>query len=123
MLAGLQDSDPQVRTAAVQALGQWGEAGEATLSSLIPLLEDANDPVKVQVAQVLPNLVGATPAVIDGLCHQLLEDDSVLVQFHAAQAIEQARARSCSCGRRPFAPRRPNNGGEQSVSRPCAPSP
>ena len=51
--------------------------------------------VKVQVAQTLPKLAGATPAVIDGLCRRLLEDDSVLVQFHAAQVQSDLRA-TCS---------------------------
>ena len=80
MLTGLQDADPQVRTAVVEAMGQWGEANEAALSGLMLLLEDTSDQVKVQVTHVLPKLAGATPAVIDGLCRRLLEDDSVLVQ-------------------------------------------
>jgi HEAT repeat protein len=102
VLAGLQDVDPQVRTAAVQALGQWGEgegeATEAALKGLLPLLEDASDQVKVQVAQVLPKLAGATPAVIDGLCRQLLEDDSVLIQFHAAQALSKLGPAAAAAG-------------------------
>ncbi len=85
--AGLQDPDPQVRTAAVEAVGRWGEATEATLGDLMPLLEDANDQVKVEATRVLPKLVGATPAVIDGLCRRLLEDDSDWVQVHAALAL------------------------------------
>jgi HEAT repeat protein len=36
---------------------------------------------------VLPRLAGATPAVIDGLCRRLLEDDSVRVQARAALAL------------------------------------
>jgi HEAT repeat protein len=53
----------------------------------MPLLEDANDQVKVQVTQVLPKLAGATPGVIDGLCRRLREDDSAWVQVHAALAL------------------------------------
>jgi HEAT repeat protein len=51
------------------------------------LLDDANDSVKVHVTKVLPKLVGATPAVIDGLCRRLLEDDSDWVQVYAALAL------------------------------------
>jgi len=88
-LLGLQDSDPQVRTAAVQAIGQWGNADEAVLTGLMPLLEDTSEQVRAQVAVVLPPLAGATPGVIDGLCRRLLEDNSVLVQFEAAQALSK----------------------------------
>jgi len=71
--AGLQDADPLVRAAAVEAVGQWGEPDEAVVAALLPLLEDANDQVKVEVTKVLPKLAGATPAVIDG-CSDLLVD-------------------------------------------------
>jgi HEAT repeat protein len=98
VLTGLQDADPQVRTAAVEAVGQWGEPSDVALNGLMPLLEDANDQVKVQVAQVLPKLAGATPAVIDGLCRRLLEDDSVLVQFHAAQALSKLGPAAAAAG-------------------------
>ena len=87
VLAGLQDADPLVRAAAVESLGQWDEPSEAALIGLAPLLEDANDQVKVEVTKVLPKLAGATPAVIDGLCRRLLEDDSAWVQVHAALAL------------------------------------
>jgi HEAT repeat protein len=97
-LLGLQDADPQVRAAAVQAIGRWGEADEALLSGLMPLLEDTSDPVKVQVAEVLPRLAGATPAVIEGLCRRLLEDDSVLVQFQAAQALSRLGPAATAAG-------------------------
>jgi HEAT repeat protein len=98
VLAGLQDADPQVRTAAVEAAGQWGEPNEAVLSGLMLLLEDANDQVKVQVTLVLPKLAGAIPAVIDGLCRRLLEDDSVLVQCSAAQALSKLGPAAAAAG-------------------------
>ncbi|HWY85804.1 MAG TPA: HEAT repeat domain-containing protein, partial [Gemmataceae bacterium] len=98
VLAGLQDADPQVRAAAVEAMGQWGEANEAALSVLMLLLEDTNDQVKVQVTQVLPKLAGATPAVIEGLCRRLLEDDSVLVQCSAAQALSKLGPAAAAAG-------------------------
>jgi HEAT repeat protein len=68
------------------------------LSCLMPLLGDANDQVKVQVAQVLPDLAGATPAVIEGLCRLLLDDDSVLVQCSAAQALSKLGPAAASAG-------------------------
>jgi HEAT repeat protein len=64
----------------------------------MPLLEDANEQVKVQVAEVLPKLAGATPAVIDGLCRRLLQDDSVLVQFHVAQALSKLGPAAAAAG-------------------------
>ena len=70
VLAGFQDADPLVRAAAVESVGRWGEPSEAILSGLVPLLEDANDQVKVEAIKVLPRLAGATPAVIDGLCRR-----------------------------------------------------
>jgi HEAT repeat protein len=88
-LEGFRDADPLVRAAAVESVGRWGEPGDAVLSSLVPLLEDANDQVKVEATKVLPRLAGATPAVIDGLCRRLLEDDSAWVQVHAALALGQ----------------------------------
>ena len=93
VLAGLQDADPLVRAAAVESMGRWGEASEANLSGLAPLLEDANDQVKVEAIKALPKLAGATPAVIDGLCRRLLEDDSARSPGECRPGPGQARAR------------------------------
>ncbi len=87
VLKGFQDADPLVRAAAVVSVGRWDKPNEAILSGLAPLLEDANDEVKVEAIKVLTKLAGATPAVIDGLCRRLLEDDSALVQANAALAL------------------------------------
>ncbi len=85
--AWLQDPDPMVRAAGVESLGQSSEPSEAMLSTLMLMLDDANNQVKVEVTKVLPNLAGATPAVIDGLCRRLLDDDSDWVQVYAAMAL------------------------------------
>jgi HEAT repeat protein len=112
VLAGFQDADPLVRAAAVEAVGQWdpddyrnacvqalGVAGaEAALTGLLPLLEDANDEVKVEVTRVLPRLAGAMPAVIDGLCRRLLEDDSAWVQVNAALALGKLGPAAAAAG-------------------------
>ena len=98
VLAGFQDADPLVRAAAVESVGRWGEPSEAILSGLAPLLEDANDQVKVEATKVLPKLAGATPAVIDGLCRRLLEDDSDLVQAHAALALGKLGPAAAAAG-------------------------
>ena len=87
-----------MRAAAVESVGQWGEPSEAVLSGLMPLLEDANDQVKVEVTKVLPKLAGATPAVIDGLCRRLLEDDSAWVQVHAALALGKLGPAAAAAG-------------------------
>ncbi|MDG3002270.1 HEAT repeat domain-containing protein [Paludisphaera mucosa] len=87
VLAALQDEDPLVRTAAVTAAGLWGDAAGELVPGVAALLDDPNDQVKVEVARVLPRLAGAAPDVIEGLCRRLLEDDSPLVQSHAALAL------------------------------------
>ena len=112
VLSGFQDADPLVRAAAVVSMGRWGEPSEAILSSLAPLLEDANDQVKVEAIKVLPKLAGATPAVIDGLCRRLLEDDSALVQAHAALALGKLGPDGRGRGRA-VAPRRPDRGSQR----------
>lgn len=96
--AWLQDSDPMVRAAAVESMGQSSEPSEATMSALMLLLDDANDQVKVEVLKVLPSLAGATPAVIDGLCRRLLEDDSDWVQVCAALALGRLGPAATSAG-------------------------
>jgi HEAT repeat protein len=98
VLTGLQDADPQVRTAAVQSMGNWGEPKEEALRWLVRLLEDANEQVRMQVADVLPKLAGATSEVIEGLCRRLLEDDSVLIQFHVAQALSKLGPAAAAAG-------------------------
>jgi HEAT repeat protein len=50
------------------------------------------------VTLVLPKLAGAIPAVIDGLCRRLLEDDSVLVQRSAAQALSKLGPAAAAAG-------------------------
>ena len=98
VLAGFQDADPLVRAAAVVSVGWWGEPNEAISSGLAPLLEDANDQVKVEAIKVLPRLAGGTPVVIDGLCRRLLDDDSVRVQAHAALALGKLGAAAVAAG-------------------------
>jgi HEAT repeat protein len=96
--AWLQDPDPMVRAAAVESLGQSSEPSEAMLSRLMFLLDDANDRVKVEVTKVLPNLAGATPTVIDGLCRRLLDDDSDWVQVYAALALGKLGPAAAAAG-------------------------
>ncbi|MFI5454820.1 MAG: HEAT repeat domain-containing protein [Isosphaerales bacterium] len=98
VLAGLQDPDPLVRAAAVESVGRWGKPTEPALFSLMLLLDDANDQVKVEVTRVLPRLAGPTPAVIDGLCRRLLEDDSDWVQVHAALALGKLGPAAAAAG-------------------------
>jgi HEAT repeat protein len=98
VLTGLRDADPQVRTAALEAMGQWDVANDAAVYEILLLLEDTNDEVKMQATQVLPKLAGATRAVVDGLCRRLLEDDSVLVQCSAAQALSKLGPAAAAAG-------------------------
>ncbi len=87
ILAWFQDPDPMVRAAAVESIGRSSVPSEDMTGALMLLLDDPNDQVKVEVTKVLPGLAGATPAVIDGLCRRLLEDDSDWVQDCAAIAL------------------------------------
>src|SRR5262249_3755184 len=58
----LRDADPEVRVAAVQALGRDRKAvDESSAAELLGALADANDRVKAEAARTLPDLVGATP--------------------------------------------------------------
>ena len=98
VLSGFQDADPLVRAAAVVSVGRWGNPNEAILSGMALLLSDANDQVKVEAIKVLTKLAGATPAVIDGLCRRLLEDDSALVQAHAALALGKLGPAAAAAG-------------------------
>ena len=104
--------DPQVRAAAVESVGQWGETSAAVLCTVLLLLDDANDQVKVEVTKVLPKLAGATPEVIDGLCRRLLEDDSDWVQVYAALALGKLGPAAAAAGAT-TAPRRPDRGSER----------
>ena len=94
------------------SLGRWGEASEAVLSGLVSLLDDPNDQVKVEVTRVLPKMAGPTPEVIDGLCRHLLEDDSVLVQAHAALALGKLGSAAVKAGVA-VAPRGKDRGSER----------
>ena len=109
-MAGLADADPLVRAAAVECLGHWDDPSEAVLIGLAPLLEDANDQVKVEVTKVLPRLAGASQAVVDGLCRRLVEDDSAWVQVHAALALGRLGGAAVAAGG-PLLRGRPDRGG------------
>ena len=50
------------------------------------------------MTKVLPKLAGATPAVIEGLCRRLLEDDSDWVQAHAALALGKLGPAAAAAG-------------------------
>ena len=113
VLAGLQDPDPHGACRRRRVPGPVGRAerGDPERPDCC-LLDDANDQVKVEVTKVLPKLAGATPAVIDGLCRRLLEDDSDWVQVYAALALGKLGRAGGGRGRPP-APRRPDRGSER----------
>ncbi len=94
----LQDADPRVRAAAVEALGQGDEADDALTSRLLELLEDANDQVKGEVLRVLPKLAGAAPAVVEGLCGRLGADDSPWIKEQAALALGKLGPAAAAAG-------------------------
>ncbi len=96
--AALADPDPQARAAAAEAFGTWGQADDATQADLLGLLDDTNDEVKARVARILPKLIGATPAVVDGLTRRLAEDDGDWVRVEAARALGQLGAAAAPAG-------------------------
>ena len=98
VLAAFVDEDPLVRTAAVTTAGLWNERHDSILDGLNALLDDPNDQVKAEVTLVLPRLAGATPHVIEGLCRQLLKDDSAAIQSSAALALGKLGAAAVEAG-------------------------
>jgi HEAT repeat protein len=95
---GLSDPDPLVRAAGVDALNLAERPAGEVESSLLPLLDDANDEVKLRVIRVLANRVGATKPVIEGLCHRLLEDDSTWMQEQAGLGLTRLGRAAVSAG-------------------------
>jgi len=85
----LQHADGLVRSAAVETIGWWNQPDPDLTDGILKLILDPNDQVKIQVARVLPKFAGATPQVIEALCGRLREDDSDLVQAHAAMALAE----------------------------------
>jgi HEAT repeat protein len=81
------DPDPQVRAATVSTIGVWDLPVEQMVADLIPLLQEPNDEVKVQVAEVLPRCVGSAESVVEKLSQTLAEDVSPLVQIAVALAL------------------------------------
>ncbi|WP_165250401.1 HEAT repeat domain-containing protein [Paludisphaera soli] len=98
ILDAFDDEDPLVRSAAAATAGLWGDPYAAVVRGLLDLLDDPNDQVKVEAARVLPRLAGATPEVVEGLCRQLLEDDSDTVQAHAALALGKLGPEAAAAG-------------------------
>ncbi len=103
----MQDSDPLVRAAAAQSMGQRDEASEAILGSLTALLQDANDQVKIEAMRSLSKLARGGSELIEGLCKLLLEDDSVKVQAQAAMALAKLGPAAAAPARHWSTPRRP----------------
>jgi HEAT repeat protein len=87
IVAALGDPDPQVRAAGVKAVGQADLPPREVEALLLPLLDDATDPVKIHAVSVLARQVGPVPAVVAGLCRRLAEDDSTDIQAHAALGL------------------------------------
>src|SRR6185436_20823177 len=92
------DPDPLVRAAGVDALNLAERPADEVESFLLPLLDDANDEVKLRVIRALAVRVGGTKSVIEGLCHRLLEDDSSGMQEQAALGISRLGRAAVSAG-------------------------
>jgi HEAT repeat protein len=68
------------------------------MDSLLPLLRDPNDQVKIQVCEVLSKWSAADERVIEGLGRALAEDDSILVQCAAALALARIGPAAAAAG-------------------------
>lgn len=97
LLDAFADPDPQVRSAAVEAVGNHPELGEAGRATLLGALTDSNPEVRGQVAKALSGLAGAAPDVVEGLC-RLLQDDNAQVQASAAQALGKLGPEASAAG-------------------------
>ncbi len=97
--AALADPDPQLREAAAAAFGAWGGTPDADVrATLLALLDDPNDGVKLRVVQVLPRLAGDAADVVAGLTRRLVEDDSDRVKGEAARALGQLGPAAATAG-------------------------
>jgi HEAT repeat protein len=69
-----------------------------TPQALLALLDDSSDQVKVEVTRMLPRLAGVTPEEVEGLCRCLRDDDSPLIQEHAAVALGKLGPAAAAAG-------------------------
>ncbi|QVL33928.1 HEAT repeat domain-containing protein [Telmatocola sphagniphila] len=95
----LEDEDPRVRVAALEAVGRLGEIEDPSLlPQILGLLDDPNDDVKIEVTKVLPLLGGDPSSIVIALTRRLETDDNDWVREHAAKAIGKFGAVAASAG-------------------------
>src|SRR5262249_47728248 len=87
LLKAMQDGNPLIRAAAVEALGKKGAAAEV-VAAIIAATQDSSDAVKSQTARALANLGDTTSEVLNAL-GRLLQDDGAAVQVEAIQALSK----------------------------------
>lgn len=84
----LTDGNPRVRVATVRALQSDGLDTAKLVTVLLPLLDDANEDVVVEVLAGLGRLDKPSSAIVARIA-QLLQDDREAVQLAAARALGQ----------------------------------
>lgn len=86
LMRGLEDASPNVRQAAVAALGDQGDWDDDALAAMARMLSDSNDEVQAAAAQAVGKTGRATQAALIGLVRQL-QNDTMDVQSAAIQAL------------------------------------
>jgi quinoprotein glucose dehydrogenase len=98
--AAMKGEGPFERLSGVWGLGQLARRGESSvkataISSLLPLLDDAEAEVRCQasrqLADALAGQAGSEAATLAARLISLLDDDSLRVRFFAAEALGQLR--------------------------------
>ena len=84
----LKDENSKVRSAAVQALGNLGNASEPVVEAILALLEDDDLQVRRSAVQVLGNLGNASETVVQALLGLLQDNNNDLVmRYFAVEAL------------------------------------
>ena len=84
----LKDENSKVRSAAVQALGNLGNASEPVVEAILALLEDDDLQVRRSAVQVLGNLGNASETLVQALLGLLQDNNNDLVmRYFAVEAL------------------------------------
>ncbi|WP_293038185.1 HEAT repeat domain-containing protein [Moorena sp. SIO1F2] len=85
-LERLKDNDSDVRSSAVNALGELGNSSDTVVNGLLALLQDNDSFVRWRAADALVKLGKGSETVVNGLL-ALLQDNDSFVRWRAADAL------------------------------------
>lgn len=94
MLKGMQDSDPDVATAAAKSLTELNPHGDTkAVSTLLSLLKHQKESFRLSAMAVLETVAeSGDPDVLEGVCN-LLEDKSMIVRRTVARSLSRLAPR------------------------------